>query len=90
MCSICCALLPRFAAKFYEKYADRLVYGTDMGFDKPMYQITFRVLETQDEHFYETEQFGYHWSLNGFGLSDETLRKVYRENAAKLLASRRS
>lgn len=84
------APIRRFAAKFYEKYADRLVYGTDMGFDKPMYRITFRVLETQDEHFYETEQFGYHWSLNGFGLSDETLRKVYRDNAAKLLASRRT
>ncbi len=28
-----------------------------------MYRITFRVLETWDEHFYETDQFGYHWSL---------------------------
>jgi uncharacterized protein len=84
------APIPRFTAKFYEKYADRLVYGTDMGFDKPMYQITFRILETDDEHFYEKEQFGYHWSLNGFGLSDEILRKVYRENAEKLLVSRKT
>ncbi|HZQ18311.1 MAG TPA: amidohydrolase family protein [Terriglobales bacterium] len=84
------APIPRFTAKFYEKYSDRLVYGTDMGFDKPMYRITFRVLETEDEHFYETEQFGYHWSLNGFGLSDEILRKVYRDNAEKLLASRKT
>jgi len=61
-----------------------------MGFDKAMYRITFRVLETWDEHFYETEQFGYHWSLNGFGLPDETLRKVYHDNAKKLLASRRT
>jgi uncharacterized protein len=81
------APIPRFTTKFYEKYADRLLYGTDMGFDKPMYRITFRVLETSDEHFYETEQFGYHWSLNGFGLSDEILRKVYHDNAEKLLAS---
>ncbi len=84
------APIPRFTAKFYEKYAGRLVYGTDMGFDKPMYRITFRVLETEDEHFYETEQFGYHWSLNGFGLSDEILRKVYHDNAEKLLASRKA
>jgi hypothetical protein len=55
-----------------------------------MYRITFRVLETLDEHFYENSQFGYHWSLNGFGLSDETLRGVYRDNAEKLLASRRT
>jgi predicted TIM-barrel fold metal-dependent hydrolase len=82
--------IPRFAAQFYSKHADRLVYGTDMGFDKPMYQVTFRILESLDEHFYENEQFGYHWALNGFGLSGEILRQVYRENAAKLLASRRA
>ena len=82
------APIPRFAAKFYEKYADRLVYGTDMGFDKPMYRVTFRILESFDEHFYETEQFNYHWSLNGFGLSGDTLKKVYHGNAARLLAAR--
>ena len=32
--------------------------------------------------------FGYHWSLNGFGLSDEILRKVYHANAGKILSSR--
>jgi predicted TIM-barrel fold metal-dependent hydrolase len=84
------APIPRFAAKFYEKYADRLVYGTDMGFDKPMYRVTFRILESLDEHFYEIEQFDYHWSLNGLGLSGETLQQVYHGNAAKLLAARPS
>jgi hypothetical protein len=82
--------IPRFTGKFYEKYSDRLVYGTDMGFDKAMYRITFRVLETADEHFYDTDQFGYHWSLNGFGLPDEILRKVYHQNAEKILSSRRT
>lgn len=82
------APIPRFAAKFYAKYADRLVYGTDMGFDKEMYRVTFRILETEDEHFYEQEMFGYHWSLNGFGLSDEILRKVYHANAETILNSR--
>ena len=82
------APIPRFASKFYEKYAARLVYGTDMGFDKPMYRVTFRILESLDEHFYESEQFSYHWSLNGFGLSDETLKQVYHANATKLLSAR--
>ena len=82
------APIPRFASQFYTKHADRLVYGTDMGFDKPMYHTTFRILETLDEHFYEIDQFGYHWSLNGFGLSDSILQQVYHDNAAKLLASR--
>ena len=82
------APIPRFAAAFYEKHADRLVYGTDMGFDKQMYQVTFRILESLDEHFYEVDQFSYHWSLNGFGLSDAILKQVYHDNAAKLLAAR--
>jgi len=59
-----------------------------MGFDKSMYQVTFRILETLDEHFYETDMFSYHWNLNGFGLSDEILHKLYRTNAEKLLAGR--
>jgi uncharacterized protein len=82
--------IPRFAAKFYAKHVDRLLYGTDMGVDKAMYKVTFRILESLDEHFYAIDQFSYHWSLNGFGLSDEILRKVYHENAAKLLAGRRA
>jgi predicted TIM-barrel fold metal-dependent hydrolase len=84
------APIPRFASQFYAKHAERLVYGTDMGFDKAMYRVTFRILESLDEHFYETEQFSYHWSLNGFGLSDSILRQVYHDNAAKLLAGRKA
>ena len=82
------APIPRFASQFYAKHADRLVYGTDMGMDKQMYRVTFRILESLDEHFYEVDQFSYHWSLNGFGLSDAILKSVYHDNAAKLLAGR--
>ena len=82
------APIPRFASQFYAQHSDRLLYGTDMGFDQPMYRVTFRILESLDEHFYETEQFDYHWSLNGFGLPDPILQRVYHENAAKILAAR--
>ena len=82
------APIPRFASDYYAKYTDRLLYGTDMGFEKPMYRTTFRILETLGEHFYEIEQFNYHWSLNGFGLPDAVLQKVYSTNAEKLLMSR--
>ncbi|HEY2820348.1 MAG TPA: amidohydrolase family protein [Candidatus Acidoferrum sp.] len=81
------APIPRFASKFYETYANRLVYGTDMGYEKQMYRVTFRILESLDEHFYEFDQFNYHWALNGFGLSDETLKQVYSGTATKLLAA---
>lgn len=79
------APIPRSAAAFIEKYQDRLVYGTDMGSSPNMYRTTFRILETADEHFYEQGRFGYHWPLYGLHLPAEVLRKVYHENAEKLL-----
>lgn len=79
------ATIPRHVNKFFEKYQDRLVYGSDMGMDKEMYKVTFRILETEDEHFYEHKLFSYHWPLNGYALSDKVLKKVYRDNALKLL-----
>jgi len=79
------APIPRYAKAFFEKYADKIVYGTDMGFDKEMYQATFRILETADEHFYEHQLFSYHWALYGLNLNDETLRKIYSANGKKIL-----
>lgn len=79
------AAIPRFTKQFYIKYQDRLMYGTDMGCEERMYKITFRILETADEHFYETEQFNYHWYLNGLDLPDGVLEKVYYKNASRFL-----
>lgn len=96
--------IPRFAAKFFDKYQDRIVYGTDYGWEvwKPyspygqkepdlaqMYRMTFRVLETQDEHFYMTALLGYKWPLYGLGLSDSVLKKIYHDNAFKILNMRK-
>jgi hypothetical protein len=55
-----------------------------MGFNQEMYRTTFRILETEDEHFYATGLFDYHWPLHGFGLKDRLLKKVYGDNARKL------
>ncbi len=79
------APVPRYTNAFIEKYQDRLLYGTDMGFDKSMYETTFRILESNDEHFYNIELFGYHWPLYGIGLSDGALEKLYSLNAEKIL-----
>jgi predicted TIM-barrel fold metal-dependent hydrolase len=83
------AAIPRFVGRFYEKYQDRLVYGTDMRFDARMYRLTFRILESADEHFYVWEQFSYHWPLYGLALNNQVLRKVYRENSLKILKNQR-
>lgn len=79
------APIPRYMNSFCEKYQDRILYGTDMGFEPSMYSVTFRILETNDEHFYETDLFGYHWALHGFGLKDNVLKKIYGDNARRIL-----
>ena len=82
------AAIPRFTAQFYQKYQDRLVYGTDMGVGTDTYRLTFRVLESADEHFYAWSHSSYHWPLYGLALSDQVLQKVYRANALKILQTR--
>ena len=79
------AAIPRHTKAFIEQHQDRLLYGTDMGMNRHMYQVTLRILETLDEHFYESGMFSYHWPLYGFGLSDEALKKLYSGNARKIL-----
>jgi predicted TIM-barrel fold metal-dependent hydrolase len=82
------AAIPRAAARFFDKYRDRLVYGTDMRFSTRIYRLTFRILESEDEHFYAWDTFSYHWPLYGFGLDDKILKKVYRDNALKIINGR--
>ena len=80
------APIPRYAHAFIEKYSNRIVYGTDMGTASDMYQTTFRILESADEHFYEHERFSYHWPLYGLSLTDATLKKIYSDNGKKILS----
>ena len=75
---------PRATREFLIKYQDRVLFGTDNGMEAPMYQTIFRVLETNDEHFYVPD-FGYHWALSGFNLPDEVLKKIYHDNAERIL-----
>lgn len=78
------AATPRATRAFIIKYADRILFGTDNGTTQEMYRDYFRVLESNDEHFYMPE-LGYHWYYNGFNLPENVLRKIYFKNAEKLL-----
>jgi predicted TIM-barrel fold metal-dependent hydrolase len=82
------APIPRYMISFFEKYQDRLVYGTDMGTEPEMYAMTFRVLESLDEHFYLNDMTGYQWSCNGFGLPDQILQKIYGGNAGRIISGK--
>ena len=79
------APVPKYAAAFITKYQNRLLYGTDMGLEENIYKVTFRVLETADEHFYGIDLFNYHWPLYGLHLPKQVLKKLYKTNATKIL-----
>ena len=85
------ATIPRFTRQFLMKYPERVVYGTDVTYSKPFFATTFRILETEDEHFYERGlvdtanfNFNYHWTLNAFGLPDNVLKNIYHDNAVNV------
>lgn len=89
---------PRASRAFFERHQDRILFGTDAvpnGFETPqqvfgdlLYEIYFRFLETEDEYFdYAPAPVPPQgrWRIYGIGLPDGILRKVYYDNAARLL-----
>jgi uncharacterized protein len=87
------AAIPRFAAEFIRKYANRVTYGTDMPYTQQIFSTTFRIMESSDDHFYEQDlffNFNYHWPMHGFGLPDDVLKTVYRETALSAFKQARS
>ena len=80
---------PYTSRKWFLKYADRILFGTDFTPRIPMYQVHFRFMETADEYFeYEADSplpSQGRWRIYGVSLPDDVLRKVYKDNAARLL-----
>jgi len=89
---------PRTARRFFEKYQDRILFGTDAvphGDEYPqqifcdeLYEIYYRFLETEDEYFdYAPARIPPQgrWKIYGLGLPDSILRKIYHDNAVRLL-----
>ena len=72
---------PRFALRFLTQYQDRILFGTDMGRDKAMYQAWWRLLESGDEFI----QGRLWWRLYGLEASSPVLEKVYARNARRIL-----
>jgi len=89
---------PRAARAFFDKYQDRILFGTDATphgdefpqqvFNDRLYEIYYRFLETEDEYFdYAPANVPPQgrWRIYGVGLPESILRKVYYENAAREL-----
>lgn len=75
---------PRQAREFLTKYQDRILFGKD-AWAPDEYRVYFRTLETRDEYFDYYRKRHAHWKIYGIGLSDEVLRKIYYENAVKII-----
>ena len=89
---------PRTSRKFFEKYQDRILFGTDATphgdefpqqvFKDELYEIYYRFLETDDEYFdYAPAKVPPQgrWRIYGIDLPESILHKVYNQNAARLL-----
>jgi predicted TIM-barrel fold metal-dependent hydrolase len=91
---------PRASRKLFDHYQDRILFGTDavpppegestpqQVFKDELYEIYYRFLETEDEYFdYAPAPVPPQgrWCIYGLGLPDAVLKKVYTDNAVRLL-----
>jgi predicted TIM-barrel fold metal-dependent hydrolase len=81
---------PYTARDFFIQHQDRILFGTDAEPDPRVYRIYFRLLKTRDEYF----NYGLsrppavgRWMIYGLDLPDEVLKKVYFENAQRVILS---
>lgn len=75
---------PRNARAFFEKYQDRILFGKD-SFAPDEYPYYWRVFETADEYFDYYRDYHAFWKLYGMDLPDDVLRKIYFENALRIV-----
>jgi len=77
---------PYTARKFFLKYQDRIMFGTDTTPRRDAYRMYYRFLETDDEYFdcaggHQRQGF---WMIYGIFLPKSVLEKVYRTNAERI------
>ncbi len=66
------------------KHQDRILLGKDT-YAPDEYPVYFRVLETDDEYFDYYRKRHAFWKMYGLALPDSVLRKVYYENALRIV-----
>ncbi len=80
---------PYTARKFLLKYQDRVLFGTDMPLRADIYRTYFQFLETRDEYLDYPDYVGVwgrsRWKIYGLGLPDGVLKKLYQDNACRLI-----
>lgn len=79
---------PYSSRALFLRFSERILFGSDLVPEESMYRLYFRFLETADEYFDYPSHASRQgrWQIQGIYLPEEVLRKVYRENALRLLA----
>jgi len=75
---------PRFAREWFVRYQDRVLFGKD-SWNPDEYPPYFRVLETADDYFPYYRRRHAFWRIYGLDLPDEVLKKLYYENALRII-----
>jgi predicted TIM-barrel fold metal-dependent hydrolase len=82
---------PFTSRRFFTQYADRILFGLDLGPEPDAYRLYYRFLETDDEYF----NYGLsdvpgqgRWHIYGLALPNDVLEKVYFRNAERVLLKR--
>jgi predicted TIM-barrel fold metal-dependent hydrolase len=75
---------PRTAHDFFVKYQDRILFGKD-SYQPDEFPYFWRTFETADEYFDYYRDYHAFWKLYGLALPDQVLRKLYYQNAMKLI-----
>jgi uncharacterized protein len=75
---------PRAAHDFFVKYQDRILFGKD-SFQPDEFPYYWRVFETKDEYFDYYREYHAFWKLYGIDLPDAVLKKLYYQNALKIV-----
>jgi predicted TIM-barrel fold metal-dependent hydrolase len=78
---------PYTTRRFFLKYQNRVMFGTDTPPDREAFRIYYRFLETDDEYFdcARSHHLQGFWRIYGIYLPDGVLKKVYHENARRVL-----
>ena len=83
---------PYTARKFFLKYQDRIMFGTDTAPNHDAYRMYYRFLETDDEYF--DCAAGHHrqgfWMIYGLFLPEDVLKKIYHKNAERIFFARQA
>ena len=79
---------PYSTRRFFLRWRDRILFGTDSAVDIETCRTYYRFLETFDESFDygpEAVPIQGRWQIHGLGLPTDILRAVYADNARRIL-----